>query len=254
MFYQPIVDSESGKIIKAEALLRWESQELGMISPDYFIPIAEDTGLILPIGDWVVNTACKQVKAWRESGWENFCVTINVSARQFQSDSSLVDTVSKALDDNNLPPAAIQIELTEGVLLEETSDSAERMKKIESMGIKLLIDDFGTGYASLSYLQRYNFESIKIDRSYINGVLTNEQDAKLVKAVIAMANSLGMSVVSEGVENKEQLDFLHNANCKFIQGYYFSKPVKPEELVVLLKKFNGLKSNDKSLKRVSNVA
>ncbi len=254
MFYQPIIDAESGEIIKAEALLRWHSKELGMISPDYFIPIAEDIGLILSIGDWVVNTACEQVSQWRNSGWENFCVTINVSARQFQSDSSLVDTIRKALDQNNLPAEAIQIELTEGILLEETSDSAERMQMIEDMGIKLLIDDFGTGYASLSYLQRYNFESIKIDRSYISGVLNSEQDAKLVKAVIAMANSLGMSVVSEGVETKEQLDFLHDANCKYIQGYYFSKPVEPAEFMLLLKKFNGSESGLRSLQQVSGVA
>ncbi len=254
MFYQPIVDSQSGKIIKAEALLRWQSKELGMISPDYFIPIAEDTGLILSIGDWVVNTACEQVSQWRNAGWDNFCVTINVSARQFQSDYSLVDTVRKALDQNNLPAEAIQIELTEGVLLEETSDSAERMQMIEDMGIKLLIDDFGTGYASLSYLQRYNFESIKIDRSYISGILNSEQDAKLVKAVIAMANSLGMSVVSEGVETKEQLDFLHDANCKYIQGYYFSKPVEPAEFMSLLKKFNGSESGIRPLQQVSGVA
>jgi len=239
LFYQPIVDSHSGKIIKAEALLRWESRELGMITPDYFIPIAEDTGLILSIGDWVINTACSQVKQWRDAGWEHFCVTINVSARQFQADSSLIKTVEKALKLNNLPAEAIQIELTEGVLLEETSESAQRMKKLEEIGIKLLIDDFGTGYASLSYLQRYNFESIKIDRSYINKVLIDEKDAKLVKAVVAMANSLGMSVVSEGVETKEQLDFLHKANCKYIQGYYFSKPVDSQAFMVLLKKFNG---------------
>ena len=254
MFYQPIVDSESGEIIKAEALLRWHSKELGMISPDYFIPIAEDTGLILSIGDWVVNTACEQVSQWRKAGWDNFCVTINVSARQFQTDSSLVDTVSKALNQYDLPPEAIQIELTEGILLEETSDSAERMQMIEDMGIKLLIDDFGTGYASLSYLQRYNFESIKIDRSYISGVLNNEQDAKLVKAVIAMVNSLGMSVVSEGVETKEQLDFLCDANCKYIQGYYFSKPVDPAEFMSLLKKFNASAGGNRSPQQVSDVA
>jgi len=254
MFYQPIVDSQSGEIIKAEALLRWQSKELGMISPDYFIPIAEDTGLILPIGDWVVNTACEQVSQWRKAGWENFCVTINVSARQFQSDSSLVDTISKALSQYDLPAEAIQIELTEGILLEETSDSAERMQMIEDMGIKLLIDDFGTGYASLSYLQRYNFDSIKIDRSYISNVLNDEQDAKLVKAVIAMANSLGMSVVSEGVETKEQLDFLHDANCKYIQGYYFSKPVEPAEFMSLLKKFNGSERGNQPLQHVSDVA
>jgi len=236
--YQPIVNSKSGEIVKAEALLRWHCQELGMITPDYFIPLAEETGMIVQIGQWVINQSCKQVKSWRNSGWKNMRVTINVSARQFQSDSSLAETVSGALDSHNLASDAIQIELTEGVMLEESSASAKTMKQIEKMGVKLLIDDFGTGYASLSYLQRYNFDSLKIDRSYIDNVLHDEQAAKLVKAVIAMANSLGLSVVSEGVESKEQLDFLLAAKCEFMQGYYFSKPVSANKFSVLLAK-NG---------------
>ena len=236
--YQPIINSTSREIVKAEALLRWDCDELGMITPDYFIPIAEETGMILPMGNWVVKKACEQVKNWRNLGWPNICVTINVSARQFKSDSSLLETIGEALKQNNLPADAIQLELTEGALLEETSYSAVIMKQIENIGIKLLIDDFGTGYASLSYLQRYNFDSLKIDRSYINNVLRSEQDAKLVKAVIAMAKSLGMSVVSEGVETKAQLDFLLAADCEFMQGYYFSKPVSADEFVALLKKVN----------------
>ena len=240
--YQPIVNSKSGEIVKAEALLRWDCDELGMITPGYFIPIAEETGMILPIGDWVIKQACKQVKNWRNLGWSNICVTINVSARQFQSDSSLLETVLETLKQNNLPSDAIQLELTEGILLEETSDSAEMMKQIENTGIKLLIDDFGTGYASLSYLQRYNFDSLKIDRSYTNNVLSSKQGAKLVKAVIAMANSLGMSVVSEGVETKAQQDFFLDANCEFMQGYYFSKAVSADEFATLLKRQTGRQS------------
>ncbi len=247
--YQPIVNSKNGEIVKAEALLRWDCDELGMITPDYFIPIAEETGMILPIGNWVIKKACEQVKKWRNLGWSDICVTINVSARQFQSDSSLVETVCEALKQNNLPSDAIQLELTEGILLEETSNSAEIMKKIENTGIKLLIDDFGTGYASLSYLQRYNFDSLKIDRSYINNVLRSKQGSKLVKAVIAMAKSLGMSVVSEGVETKAQLEFLLDADCEFMQGYYFSKPVSADEFIALLKKQFGhqLKANHLNL-------
>jgi len=233
--YQPIVNSKSGEIVKAEALLRWDCDELGMITPDTFIPIAEETGMILPIGDWVIKKACEQVKSWRNLGLRNICVTINVSARQFQSDSSLVATVGAALKQNSLPAEAVQLELTEGILLEETSASAKVMKQIEKIGIKLLIDDFGTGYASLSYLQHYNFDSLKIDRSYINNIFNSEQDAKLVKAVIAMANSLGMSVVSEGVETKGQMNFLLDADCDFMQGYYFSKPVPEDEFVAFLK-------------------
>ncbi len=234
--YQPIINSKSGEIVKAEALLRWDCDELGMITPDYFIPIAEETGMILPMGNWVIKQACEQVKNWRNLGWQNICVTINVSSRQFQSNSSLVETIREALKQNNLPSDAIQLELTEGILLEETSASAEIMKQIENIGIKLLIDDFGTGYASLSYLQRYNFDSLKIDRSYTNNVLRSKQGAKLVKAVIAMANSLGMSVVSEGVETKAQLDFFLGADCEYMQGYYFSKPVPADEFIALLKK------------------
>ena len=244
--YQPIVNSKSRKIVKAEALLRWDCDALGMITPGYFIPIAEDTGMILPMGNWVVKKVCEQVKKWRNSGWPTICVSINVSARQFKSDSSLVETIRVALKQNNLPADAIQLELTEGTLLEETSDSAKIMKQIENIGTKLIIDDFGTGYASLSYLQRYNFDSLKIDRSYINKVLSSKQDAKLVKAVIAMAKSLGMSVVSEGIETKAQLDFLLDAGCEFVQGNYFSKPVTADEFVALLKKINRTIVKEKS--------
>jgi len=253
LHYQPIVDSKTGRIVKAEALLRWDCEKLGMITPDYFIPIAEETGLIIPIGEWVIETACKQVKQWRAAGWNDICITINVSARQFQSNSSLVDTIKRSLLENDLPSDAIQLELTEGVLMKETDSSVETMAQIENMGIKLLIDDFGTGYASLSYLQRYNFDSIKIDRSYISNVLISKQDEKLVKAVIAMAKSLGMSVVSEGVESKGQLEFLVKENCEFIQGYYFSKPVPSDEFYKLLIKMNKLNDSVKSLKIVSGV-
>ena len=213
VIYQPIVDSKTRRIVKAEALLRWNSNNLGMIAPEYFIPIAEDTGLIVPIGKWVIKTACRQVKKWREQRSHDISVTVNVSARQFHSNSNIVETIRNSLKDNALSPDAIQLELTEGVLMKQTESTVETMKLLEKMGIKMLIDDFGKGYASLSYLQRYNFDSIKIDRTYINNLLLSEQDTKLVKAVIAMARSLGMSVVSEGVENKGQLDFLMKENC-----------------------------------------
>jgi len=251
--YQPIVDSKSGKIKKAEALLRWNCESLGNITPDYFIPIAEETGLIVHIGNWVIKAACEQVKRWRDSGWKDICVTVNVSARQFQSDSTLVAAVKKFLKENNLPSDAIQLELTEGVLMKETNEAGEIMRLLENIGIKLLIDDFGTGYASLSYLQRYNFDSIKIDRSFINNVLTSEEDAKLVKAVIAMAKSLDVSIVSEGVETKGQLDFLLKENCEYAQGYYFSKPVQAEEFLTLLNRMNPAAANVKSFGLVSGV-
>jgi diguanylate cyclase (GGDEF)-like protein len=252
--YQPIVDSKSGIIKKAEALLRWDCNNLGMITPDYFIPIAEEIGLIVPIGEWVIKTACEQVKKWRDSGWNDLCVTVNVSARQFQSGSALVETVINSLKVNNLSSDSIQLELTEGVLMKETSDTVEIMRMLEKIGIKLLIDDFGTGFASLSYLQRYNFESVKIDRSFINNIYSRDQDAKLVKAIIAMAKSLGMSVVSEGVENKGQLDFLLEEKCEFAQGYYFSKPVAEDDFLSLLKKMNPVVNSVKSFKLITGAA
>jgi len=236
--YQPIVDSKSGRIVKAEALLRWDCKNLGMITPDCFIPIAEESGLIVPIGAWVIRSACKQVKQWHDSGLVDICITVNVSASQFQINATLVDTIKNALDENGLAPDAIQLELTEGVLMKETSDIADTMQQLEYLGIKLLIDDFGTEYASISYLQRYNFDSIKIDRSYVNSMLDSQQDEKLVKAIIAMAKSLDMSIISEGIENKDQHDFLLKQNSDFMQGYYFSKPIPPDEFISFLKRVN----------------
>lgn len=250
--YQPIVDATSGKIMKAEALLRWSNSELGRVDPEYFISIAEETGLIVPIGEYVIRVACQQIKKWRNSGWGDMCVTVNVSSRQFRPDSNLTDCIEKALKANSLPGDALQLELTEGILMRESDATDETMKTLNDMGIKLLIDDFGTGYASLSYLQRYPFVSLKIDRSYINNVLTSEQDAKLVKAVISMANSLDITVVSEGVETKEQLEFLLDANCKYAQGYYFSRPVKADDFDNLLEKYNERSSNVRTLKLAIN--
>jgi len=249
LHYQPIVDAASGQIIKTEALLRWENKELGMISPDYFIPITEATGLIIPIGEWVVQQACKQVKTWHDSGWGEMCVTVNVSARQFQSDVCLVDVVKQALATNDLPAEALQLEITERVMLRETPKTIEVMQSLKNMGIKLLIDDFGTGYASLSYLQRYHFDAIKIDRSYISNVLVSEQDAQLVKAVIAMADSLSIPVIFEGVETKGQRDFLLEHNCKYAQGYYYSRPLPANECAALFEKSNTICSG-RSLKLV----
>ncbi len=238
LYYQPIVDTGSGKIIKAEALLRWNNAELGMVPPEKFIPIAEDTGQIVLIGEWVIHNACEQARKWRDSGWTHMCVTVNVSARQFYSDSNLVQVIMSSLSTNHLPPEGLQLELTEGLLLRETPKSREIMKKLASIGIKLLLDDFGTGYASLSYLRRYRFDSIKIDSSFVSNVLIDKDDARLVSAIIALANSLGMKVVSDGVENRGQLEFLIDAGCHYAQGYLFSEPVqadKFEELFDVLK-------------------
>lgn len=243
--YQPIVDSKTGEVAKAEVLLRWNSEKLGVVEPDCFIPIAEDTGLIIAIGSWVIRSACKQVKQWRDSGWGDICVSINVSERQLQFNSDLIVTLKNALNDNNLPANAIQLELSESVLMNKSNDITRTMQSLDLMGIKFSIDNFGSEYASISYLQRYNFDSIKIDRSYIENV---EKDARLIKAIIAMAKSMGISIISGGVENKAQLNFLLNESCEYMQGYYFSKPVSPDKFVNLLKKMNRhAAGNSKSL-------
>jgi len=236
--YQPIVEAISGRIVKAEVLLRWTSKELGMITPDVFIPVAEETGVIVEIGAWVIKQACQQLKKWQDEGESNMSVTVNVSARQFQHDSNLIEIIEQALAENDLRSQSLQLELTEGILMHENQHTKSIMKSLGEMDIKLLIDDFGTGYASLSYLQKYNFDTLKIDYGYIKNILTSEHDAKLVTAIIAMANSLGLNVVSEGVETKAQLDFILNANGKYVQGYYFSPPVAADVFEDLLDNHN----------------
>ncbi|MBL4712369.1 MAG: EAL domain-containing protein [Gammaproteobacteria bacterium] len=235
LHYQPIIDAETGKIIKAEALLRWNSKELGMIMPDYFIPIAEETGLILPIGDWVITSVCKQLKEWRNLGWDDLCITVNVSARQLHADSSLIDTLTQSLKNSGLPTNAIQFELKEGVFLEDTSHLNTMIQTLENKGIKLHMDDFGSGYASLSCIKRHSFDSIKIDCNIIMNLVDDIKNKKFVTATIAMAKSLGIHVISKGVETKKQLQFLQNVQCELIQGNYFSKPVTSDQFIKLLK-------------------
>jgi len=247
--FQPIVDAQSGRIVKAEVLLRWKSKELGVITPDVFIPVAEETGVIVEIGAWVIIQACQQIKKWQSDGWHNMSVTVNVSARQFQHDSNLIETIEQALDENNLSSQSLQLELTEGILMHKNNHTESIMQSLGKMKIKLLIDDFGTGYASLSYLQKYNFDTLKIDYSYIKNILTNEHDAKLVTAIIAMANSLELNVVCEGVEIKEQLDFVLNANGKYVQGYYFSSPVSADAFEELFDRHNS--TPEKTKDRIS---
>ena len=231
--YQPIIDVKSGEIIKAEALLRWDCEELGSISPEYFIPIVEETGLIAHIGSWVIQSACLQVKKWRDAGWKDISVTVNVSAYQFQMNTDLIMILENSLKENSLEADAIQLELTESILMNDASNIAETMKHLQQMGIKLLINGFGSGLASLSVLQKYHFDSIKINRSFIENMLSCDEDKSLVKAVIALTKGLGMKVVCEGVETQDQFDFLVSEKCEYMQGYHFSKPVLPEELILL---------------------
>lgn len=251
LYYQPVVDIKSGKICKAEALLRWKNAELGDVSPEYFISIAEESGLIKPIGQWVIGQACRQVKCWREAGWEDMSVSVNIAARQVQTDNSLVDSIKTALLGHALTTDALQIEINESVLIKETDNVVEVMRQLEDMGIGLVLDDFGSGYASLSCLQRYRFDTVKIDSACIKNIADNEQDAGLVKGMIALAGSLGLPVVAEGVETRRQLNLLLRAKCRYAQGFYYSQPLAADAFFKLLHKASHKPMKHSALELVS---
>jgi EAL domain-containing protein (putative c-di-GMP-specific phosphodiesterase class I) len=208
-----------------EALLRWRHAELGMVAPVRFIPIAEETGLIVPIGEWVLRTACAHAAALRrDAGIEHPRVAVNLSARQF-ADQSLVPLVASVLADTGLEAACLELEITESLVMQNPEQAARLLAQLKEMGVQLAMDDFGTGYSSLAYLKRFPVDSIKIDRSFIQGLPGDEEDATITQAVIAMAHSLRLRTIAEGVETAEQLAFLERLGCDEIQGYYFSKPL-----------------------------
>ncbi len=222
--FQPLVDGKEGRITGAEALLRWNSDELGTISPYRFIPLAEDTGLIVPIGYWVLEQACLWIKRWRDAGRGPRFVAVNVSTRQFL-DEGFVDQVMGILARHELPADALELEVTESLLLEDEAKALVALKLLKATGISISIDDFGTGYSSLSYLKRYPFDTLKIDSSFVRDIVTDADDRALIKAIVAMAHSLSLKVVAEGVETKEQLDLIQAIDCDIIQGYYFGQPM-----------------------------
>lgn len=238
--YQPIKHLKSTKIVKAEAQLRWQSENLGNISPECFIPIAEDTGLMIPIGTWLIKSVCKQIKLWRDAGFSDVCISINISSHQLQSETYLINTIKQSLNQYNLSTNAIQLEISEDILAAESNSVRKTMIQLKEMGIKILLDNFGKKLASIACLRGYSIDSIKIDRRYIDNIVSSDQDGKLVKAVIAMAKSMGISVISEGVDDKDKLAILLNYDCDYIQGSSVSKPVSPEEFVVLLNNSNVL--------------
>jgi diguanylate cyclase (GGDEF)-like protein len=234
LHYQPKQAIAGGALTGMEALLRWRHAELGMVSPVRFIPIAEETGLIVPIGEWVLRTACAQAAALgRSTGIEHPRVAVNLSARQF-ADRSLVPLVASALADAGLEPSSLELEITESLVMQNPEQAARLLAQLQEMGVKLAMDDFGTGYSSLAYLKRFPVDAIKIDRSFIQGLPADEEDATITQAVIAMAHSLRLRTIAEGVETAEQLAFLERLGCDEIQGYYFSKPLPFAEIEQLL--------------------
>jgi len=229
VFYQPQFDTQQ-RIIGAEALLRWRNAALGNITPDEFIPVAEHTGLIVPIGQFVVKKSLSFLNEWQEQLQRKFKMAINLSPRQFR-DLELLNFVKTSLLDANISPCSLELEITEGVLMIGQSYIDEALVGLHGLGIKLSMDDFGTGYSSLSYLRQYDFDILKIDRIFVNGITENKADRDLVTATISMAHDLGLTVVAEGVELKEQVEMLTALKCDYLQGYYFSKPVAAQALI-----------------------
>ncbi len=233
LFYQPRLALNSGAIIGAEALVRWQHPELGLIPPGQFIPLAEETGLIGPISDWIIDAACRQNKTWQDAGFHKMDIAVNISPCQFRGDG-LVSTVRKVLRNTKLDPERLGLEFTESTLMQNTERAVKTLKELKSLGIKLFIDDFGTGYSSLSYLKKFPVNAVKIDQSFIRDITTNHDDAAIAGAVVAMAHSMGLKVVAEGVESLEQLTFLRSIECDEMQGYFVSRPVPSTEMQQLL--------------------
>lgn len=231
--YQPQVDIRTGDILGVEALARWKHPELGFVPPSQFVPLAEDTGLIMPISEWMLYEVCQQNKDWQDAGLPPMVASVNISARQLEHDH-LLRAVRTVLDKTGLDPSYLGIELTESMLMRNTDHSAEVLGQLKEMGVHVSVDDFGTGHSSLSYLKRLPIDSVKIDQSFVRDITINPDDAAISGAVVAMAHSLKLSVVAEGVETLEQLEFLRSLKCDMIQGYFISRPVPADELTQLL--------------------
>lgn len=236
--YQPIVDTHNACVIAMESLLRWDNPKLGEILPIDFIPLAEKTGLIIAIGDWVLRSSCAQAKRWQTPN-KPVRICVNLSARQFQAlynkdDSHLIKTIEEALEESSLSPELLELEITESVMITNPSDSMNTIKKLKNLGVRIACDDFGIGYSSLNYLKYFPIDTIKIDKSFIDGVANNPVDIAIIRAIILIAKELKIDVIAEGVEFSNQISILSDIGCEIIQGYYFSKPVTPEKVDCIL--------------------
>lgn len=229
LHYQPQVDSIDNSVIGVEALIRWNHPEKGMIPPFSFIQIAENSGKIIPMGNWILETACIQARKWQDKGLQKFRMCVNISARQFQSQDFL-SNVKNALKISKLDPRWLELEITEGMVIDETETVVNKLELLSALGVTLAIDDFGTGYSSLAYLKRFSVHQLKIDQSFIRDIADDHDDAAITDAVIRLGHSLGLSVVAEGVETEEQVQILRQKGCDVLQGYYFSKPVAADQL------------------------
>ncbi|MCC3357651.1 GGDEF and EAL domain-containing protein [Bacillus sp. REN16] len=229
IYYQPQLDLSSAKVTSFEALLRWRHPVLGFVSPAEFIPIAEDTGLILSIGEWVIHTVCRKLKQWNENGYGPISIAINLSPKQFQQ-SDLVNIIQQNIEQNHIYPGSLEFELTEGAM-QDPKRTLQTLAKLKEIGVRISVDDFGTGYSSLSYIKELPIDTLKIDQSFVKDVLRDEKDAAITTTIIHLAQSLGLSVIAEGVEEEQQVEFFKIMGCHKVQGYFFSKPIPENEMI-----------------------
>ena len=241
LHYQPKVGLADGRIVGMEALLRWQSAGRGLVPPGEFIPLLEETGLILPVGEWILHTACRQARAWQAAGFKDIGIAVNLSMLQFRQ-TDFAGMVLGILEQNNLEPGlgAIELELTESMLMNNADGTIATLNALHEKGVRFSINDFGTGYSSLSYLKRLPISSIKIDRSFVRDLANGGDDAKIVAAIVALGHGLGLKIIAEGVETVEQLICLQTMKCDEAQGYLFSRPVPAAEMTLLIQDGVGL--------------
>ncbi|MCP4595715.1 EAL domain-containing protein [Neptuniibacter sp.] len=233
LHYQPQVDIKSNQVVGAEALIRWHHEERGLVSPAEFIPLAEETGLIVELGEWILVTACKQLAKWQQAGLNHITLSVNISALQVQQ-PSFVQNLAKIIDTFEIEPSQLELELTESILMKNTEETIKTLLQIHEFGIKISVDDFGTGYSSLSYLKQLPLDKLKIDRSFVNDITSDHDDALICRTIVSMAKNLNLQVIAEGVERKDQLDLLKEYGCEMYQGFLFSKPVPVKEVTKLI--------------------
>jgi EAL domain-containing protein (putative c-di-GMP-specific phosphodiesterase class I) len=237
LHFQPRVSAVSRKVVGVEALLRWQHPERGLVSPGEFIPLLEETNLIIPVGAWVLETACRQAREWRDSGMP-LRMSVNISSRQFRSES-LVETVASALLSSGLQPELLELELTESLLVENTENAIAVMARFKKLGVMVSIDDFGTGYSSFGYLKQFPIDFLKVDRIFIRDLARNPKDAAIVEAIAALARSLGIGLIAEGVEEAHQAEYLRTCYCTEMQGWLFGRAVPAAELPKLVARIAG---------------
>lgn len=234
LYYQSKIDLKTGRIVGAEALMRWQHPDMGLVLPTQFIALAEETGLINSIGNWALYEVCRQNQAWQNAKLRPITIAVNLSARQFDDDA-LYDTVADALTVSGLDPIWLELEITESLIMRNADQTVNVLQRFSDLGLNISIDDFGTGYSSLSYLKCFPVDSLKVDRSFIRGTPQDADDSAITRAIIAMSHSLGLKVIAEGVETEEQLEFLRALECDQVQGYIFSEPLTADEFADLLR-------------------